>query len=1815
MTRLATDPGLMFADLADRGLSDESQSFMDSLRSQPPISESPFTESATDVLIELGIVEKPRISVGENPELERQALDIARDDTLFQQAREMEIATGEMTNAPVRRLNQIRRGLDLSPVERMPDELLDGRAANALKQSLKGFAHTANRAVEGVGDLADAVSELVGIDWEQPSDFFEASRNVISAYLPDDPRLRKEFLSSQLPQGIGSTLGFIAFAASGGAPGLVAAGVSIGAQEQAERARELESAPTEKAVATLLGGTLGLTESALPLRFVHAIKPFNQLLGGKLFKWIMGGLEKGGVPADVAIEAIQEAFQTLGSNVIARTILKDNAPLFDNVQESGEVGAGVGFFFGLLRKLAGFKAPRMKSSEAQKGVDQLKARLTASGYWWRSAKEIDDEVRGTRGTEGTGDTVTRETPEAQKEAQRRQSTEGQAEVTPQEAKILADHEQRAAAGQKDPTPNQEAFTNLGYEKMTRKERHGVVEDIKRRSEAGAESSEEASIPPPRAKYAPPGTTAEDAGFEAAADDYGFQKDFSEAETEAGGVIGRTVRTMPMPELVQLARRLLGKFPKISKKLRTSLGVFRHTKIPAEHGGDGTSLVDILINPKIADDPVVLAQVLAHEIGHLIDYLPHRTLKRGNLVGRLLSLRENIEEFVQSVEGGPGALTPADIARLEEIARSEQLQDFEQKVDLFITRELGITPKDVLNIWNATADVVVNKELEDYIKKLDTKGKKSIVGQALKGKISGQLKSFVQTIRTSTGVSFTVKGKIPKSIQDLRARVAELIQEEIKKRMLLSERVVRKELLALTEWWRGPIDPLSSPAYQKYRRSGKELYADALSVLLNAPGELKARAPEFFRGFMEFAGRKPEVIDTYLELQDILAGSSEELSQRRREIRSAMYKTAEQKINSVRLSKEAAAKSTGESVRQFFEQHFFDRLAPSKTVARMSVSRDAEYVLDELYQIDNDTAEQFNRIDDVLGPLREAGITNDDLGDYLLLRRVMNDRHEIANPLGYTAIEAEKEIAAMKKRLGEVNFSMLETAMQKFHDIAFETAERAVEHGIYSQKLFDDVIKPNKDNYATFAVIKYLEDNISSAIWEQVGTFEEVANPFLATLMKLVTTNRFIVLNKSKALTANSLKEVFPGEITKKSIPHGSPVVEDRPKPGYEYLYVREDGETVAYEVAEEIAKSFKSHDIGGLHRLATVAGSFVYKIYHPLFVTYNPGFGLQNILRDTGRTWKELGTVGSAKRKAMMADMMAQGATKEEAAEATKSENITFGQVLHALVKAVPIARRRAMGVSDPTVNRMLREKSLAIPYTSIQAHSDEVSQTDALLTRFTPQLTDVKGSSFILRHLNHALGGLRHFNDTVESASKIAADMLLSERTYSVAERSYIVRKHSGTPDVGQRGLSTALTNGTLTYSKVRANAAQAAYRLATNPKTASGYWWRSAVASFLPKLIKYGALIGFFGDWLKEWFGKVDDYYLANYNVIPLGTVDNKDGEEVPMFLTVAPADMDRFLGAVFWRGLNFAYPVSGSIDRENQAKALLGELYGEAIPQPNPIISAISKWTQFGTGTNPMDTFFNEPIVPQRSWDAGGWESLRKMLSWQVSQFGIASTISHSVTGPLLGEPFNDNDEMGIQTVLRSIPGLRRVVRISDRGKTSREWSRIENEDAEQARFRLNLPRNVQDLTGERHFLSRRGPDHLNDKEKADRLVYNAWYGQTYLPLTKDIRDAEDAGKDASALRVKLERETRDTVTWRTSGVADDYATSIWHGFASKLPTDKTEAQRRANVAAYVTESKATKEEALESLKRYYKMNSASSRKAFRLASRRLLSWWPE
>jgi hypothetical protein len=100
----------------------------------------------------------------------------------------------------------------------------------------------------------------------------------------------------------------------------------------------------------------------------------------------------------------------------------------------------------------------------------------------------------------------------------------------------------------------------------------------------------------------------------------------------------------IPELMNVVEDLLGLIQKghvkINSRLRSTFGRFVH------RGPTGS----IEIRPDMfkEENREALARTLAHEIGHLVDWLPDHTMARGNLLGRLKSMQKFYKDTVAGI---------------------------------------------------------------------------------------------------------------------------------------------------------------------------------------------------------------------------------------------------------------------------------------------------------------------------------------------------------------------------------------------------------------------------------------------------------------------------------------------------------------------------------------------------------------------------------------------------------------------------------------------------------------------------------------------------------------------------------------------------------------------------------------------------------------------------------------------------------------------------------------------------------------------------------------------------------------------------------------------------------------------------------------------------------------------------------------------------------------------------------------------------------------------------------------------------------------
>ena len=1135
-------------------------------------------------------------------------------------------------------------------------------------------------------------------------------------------------------------------------------------------------------------------------------------------------------------------------------------------------------------------------------------------------------------------------------------------------------------------------------------------------------------------------------------------DASAQAAEESGPFERVEATLPYQpvklrpiapvELARLAVELLGSNSIFMRRYPLARGAFYPEQPPR-----------IGLNPELGKDYEQAAKTLAHEVGHLVDFLPEGTLKRGNILGRIASLIDYLKATIDAEPTVPSnALTPKDRRQIRRQAE----------------RAVGPKPKDKdeLEIWQG----------------------------------------------------------------EVATEYATLIQDEMDSRNLIGRDRVHEELLLLSEWWR-PYDPEAvALSHKLYRQSSKELFADAVSVLLNSPGSLQARAPTFFDSFLAYMERKPEVKEAYEGIQALIGQGEDAIyAARSAEIQQGDFARGEQ------VQREAEERKDPQSLYSYLQQMWLSGASPvvgaeAKRVGKAVPAHSAQHALKMLLQeyrhgdnVDrlmlNDLTERVHR------PLLQAGIAPGDAGEYLMLKRIAEgDRGGMAeqareaimditgeqswpaarkayealgeesegfhpdllatadsgvlNPHFYTPETAVETLEGLKRKLGPEKYDILERLMREYHELTFVPVEEGVRLGTIGSGVFESKLLPNKYYYAHYAVLDYFQGRVPAGIRQQIGTLKGIANPYATGIMKAMSLNRLNERQKAARRLADVLDVDFPGMAGPERVVDKSHR-EQRPGPKRANLHYFVDGRLHYREVDSYIAEVLEQHDIGSLRRLTELLSSKLYGFFHPLYVSWSVAWQARNIQRDWKRTYKNLAAAHAGQP------------SYRQAVEAI----LDIGRLNMAYAKTAPVAWANARRRIVLQLRAMLEDRALGRAFHSFDPNPQDQS-LERTLQRFGILAPKGKGLTRTFEKLGSPIETLGVFQETW---AKAAAYKLLGERGITGKERAYIVRNYTGTPDSTERGLAADVSNSLFMYSNVIIAGLRADAEVAFQPSTAAGYWFRSLITDFSFKALMAAGVLGYFGDDLKEWFARIPSYDLEKYIIVPVPPFwsVNKRGERKAIYLRLPHDDANRILAATTWALLTG--------NRPSAPTHAIGILAGE-FPGLAPIVDLPLKTAQLATGRNPYDAFRGRNIVPRTQWDAGGWHRWKEMGRFAMGEFGVVSQILGHWT---YASPDEGEAAPG-EELLRAIPGLSSLVKISDRGLNESRFWEEDWDQRERARLRMDLSLEVRRATASRSQLNRFPRERQTDDEARRRELLNAWYRSYYLPLTAEMERARDANE---------------------------------------------------------------------------------------------------
>ncbi len=1129
----------------------------------------------------------------------------------------------------------------------------------------------------------------------------------------------------------------------------------------------------------------------------------------------------------------------------------------------------------------------------------------------------------------------------------------------------------------------------------------------------------------------------------------------------------------MPELVRLVQMLTGSRPTVTK-LRAALGMFYG-------GGRGR----ISLDPRIFSDPEAAAKTLAHEIGHLLDYLPDRTLKRGNVLGRLSTARDYLISTLPDRPRNPNkALTTEDRKALYNQAGRNTTAKHGRR-----------PPKD-----GPKADPVGHRTWGESRSK----------------------------------------------------EYAKLVEDEIQKRGLIRADELREEMIQLSDYWKPYLEQakegLLPDHYIKYRVSAPELYADAFSILLNSPATLQERAPLFFKGFFGYLRNKPDAYRALLQVYEWTAGRGKGkriFDLRDEELRMAM-RNGEEIIMRKAAEREAQRRSW-QGFADDLQQELSDAYWPVIKRERAAIAAGKEIPLSKSPTVltqeqafaDNAPYRYLQQIHDtVVKPLEAMGVSTEDYGLFLFHNRIVDEafqgdipgRNNVANPTGVTPREAREGLRNWRMNHGLDKFQLMQGTDRQFRSLNQQVLREAVESGVYSRKAFEEVIAPSADKYAAFAVLDYLSDSVPAGMQVGEGTFKDIANSFTATTLKMLNLRRWIQRNNELRETVKFMSNYASDEISpartrynkekKRHEPLPPPHDDDR-----KMIEVFVDGKPKGFYVPQDVARIFEKNEPGRIAAALRPMHWFFREGVYPLWITYNPFFQLfSGPQRDLRRTWRNMPAGSGAK---VANEFLANYGTL--LGEAGVHTVRALGRIpgLDGLkgfdpgvraTEASKAVRAHLEGRSDPLINEMMANNAIGVPMDNFR--SGLYDERDALQVtmqklNMLPGSSEHRDLSAVLRSF---LKGIEYSGLTFELLAKVAPYKILRKRGVPPREAAHFVRNFVGVPNFNQKGLLTRESGTFLPFINVFEKGLRSDARLAgrkNRPAGAgsrSGWWLRFFLASGMFAVIRGLSKIGVFGEEQKKAYDRISDYDNTNYTTFPLGsTVGGEVDGKQTVYLRLAEDETDRLLSGFIYKTIVMA-------GGEETSKANILSFGAGQVPGINPLISMGSAWTKYLGGYNPRDGLRDSPILTNDVWLEGGWPAFRDMSLWTAQETGVANFVRYDPHA-------NTTLEAGIQ----GIPGLGRVLKVSDYGLMERQRADELEEREAGAIFRNSLPTDVQRLRQSYFALRNLGQDRTSEQDRR-YMELGVWYNSVYRPAENSALNLGGEGRLTREQAKKLKERSQ-------------------------------------------------------------------------------------
>ena len=744
-----------------------------------------------------------------------------------------------------------------------------------------------------------------------------------------------------------------------------------------------------------------------------------------------------------------------------------------------------------------------------------------------------------------------------------------------------------------------------------------------------------------------------------------------------------------------------------------------------------------------------------------------------------------------------------------------------------------------------------------------------------------------------------------------------------------------------------------------------------------------------------------------------------------------------------------------------------------------------------------------------------------------------------NPQGIDPINARAELSQIEKDLGPDSFDTLEQAAQNYYDVMGGIMQDAYKLGLIRPEHWTERIQPNLGNYVPFMVLDYFTGHADASMRARDGTAKDILPTHLAGQLKAAAILRRMQRQKQALILQEFFQQEgaafgFGSEMTLHDELSDQEIDQLKKERGLMGYYDRGVWRWMEFQDKATVSalEQFDPDDLAPVMYVLRQHG-VAWRLY---LTTYSVAFTVFNAFRTARTAFESHGRVNLAN----LARVYPQARAYANAiVNGTPLPPDLQRMVLDGVL---PAPEHSLAGQLEPNqVEQMILSGIVSARHMT----GDFPAQAGNKIIKAVRKL-----------HLGRLLDSIAWISGVVESSPKIAAFKTLTEKGAPIQQAAAYARLE-GIPNPGISGKYNKAMELVLMFARVhiqglRAQRTRAFSTLAPNESMTRGGWLTRAVLSqFIVKGLYVAAAAGIIDKLLspgagdderqrdfEEFVKRSTPYKLEMDDLIFLGWIKPSGGYALPFGHNIIPSDWTPFTIRIpHSEDGRYVSPfaalttstLAGSDIRPVQPGYRAFQLAQSVVPGSNPGFDTVRAAWASDNDFPPQDDYRGQPMVPRDEWQAGPMSR-----SW-----GIAKHFLTSAGIPGFTKSVENPDLAWFWKLTRSTPVLGRMVPLDNYGGV-REMLREQVENQE-VNAKANNMRGDETKAAMRRITSlrKKGGDSSSKEhsrtraENAEYKVLSDWHYRNY-EQNMGVLKAKAAGienVDAAGAIKHLEQTAKD------------------------------------------------------------------------------------